>query len=481
MAFTMPILSKSNSMFRFFRPKFLLIIPLLVLSFSLSGCGFRSSEGGEPYKVSLEIWGVFDDSGAYNKAITEYKKINPHVGEIQYRKLSPETYKEDLINALAAGKGPDIFMIRNAWREPFEDKTAPAPEGLITERVYREAFVDVVSSDFIGTENKIYGIPLSVDSLALYYNKDMFNAAGISRPPETWGEVMDTIKKLTILDQFGNITRSGIALGTGANINRSSDILTALMLQSGVELDNDQNRSNFFSQLSSDTLDYYTQFSRIGSPAYTWNARQHYSIDSFYEGTTAMMINYSWQYETLKQKNAKLNIGIAPLPQMNKDAPKNVANYWGYAVTKDKPTKPVVAPSGNVVAVDPEKQNYLRVFEAWQFLKFMALSGEQKSITLINGLTSSSKEFPLSSDLAADYLAETRKPAARRDLIASQKDDLILAPFAYGNLIARNWYQGNPEALDGIVIDAIESVIRGEKGARDALSVAANRIEVLSR
>lgn len=467
-------------MLRFVRPKSLLILPLLAFAFSLSGCGFRSS-GVEGYKVSLEIWGVFDDSDVYTQAITEYKKINPYVGEIQYRKLSPETYKEDLINALAAGKGPDIFMIRNSWREPFEDKTAPAPEGLITEKAYREAFVDVVSSDFIGTENKIYGIPLSVDSLALYYNKDMFNAAGISRPPETWDEVMEAIRKLTVLDQFGSITRSGIALGTGTNINRSSDILTALMLQFGVELDSNHNQSNFFSQLSADALEYYAQFSRIGSPVYTWNARQHYSIDSFYEGTTAMMINYSWQYETLKQKNAKLNIGVAPLPQIHADNPKNVANYWGYAVTKDKPIKPTATAAGTAGTIDPEKQNYLRVFEAWQFLKYLTLAGEKKSITLVNGLTSTTKEFPLSFDLAADYLKDTHKPAARRDLIAAQKNDLNLAPFAYGNLIAKNWYQGNPEAVDGVVIDAIESVIRGEKSSRDALSVAANRIEMLSR
>ena len=87
----------------------------------LSGCGFKSS-APEGYQVSLEIWGVFDDSDAYANAISAYRKINPYVKDIQYRKLSPETYKEDLINAFASGKGPDIFMIRNSWRAPFEDK-----------------------------------------------------------------------------------------------------------------------------------------------------------------------------------------------------------------------------------------------------------------------------------------------------------------------------------------------------------------------
>ncbi len=373
-------------------------------------------------------------------------------------------------------------MIRNAWRAPFENKTAPAPESLLTEREYREALVDVAASDFIGTENKIYGIPLSVDSLGLYYNKDLFNAAGITQPPSTWNEVVEDVRKLTELDQFGNITRSGIALGTGANINRSSDILTLLMLQfdpDGTNLVN--GRVSFADRKNIDALEYYTQFSRIGSPTYSWNPRQHYSIDSFYEGTTAMMINYSWQYETVKQKNAKLNIGVASLPQMNPGTPVNVANYWGYAVSKDKPVRTQASAGDGLASLDAEKQNFLRVFESWQFLKFFALSGEKKSIQMMNGLTGTTKDFPLTFDPTEKYLEETHKPAARRDLVAAQANTLTLAPFAYGNLIAKNWYQGNPEGVDGILIDMIESVNRGEKSGEEALSAAANRINLLSR
>lgn len=455
---------------------------LLLGTLVLSGCGFKPSSG-EGYKVSLEIWGVFDDSDAYTDAINQYRNINPYIKDIQYRKLSPETYKKDLIDAFAAGKGPDIFMVRNSWRASFEDKTAPAPGTLLTEKEYRDAFADVVSSDFIGTENKIYGIPLSADSLALYYNKDIFNAAGISQAPETWDEVAEVARKLTTLDQFGTITRSGIALGTGTNINRSSDILTTMMLQRGVEPQNSSNRRVDFSQPGAiEALDAYTHFSRITSPDYSWNARQHYSIDAFYEGTAAMMLNYSWQYETIRQKNAKLNIGIARLPQLHAETPVNLANYWGYAVSKNKTMdESDFAPTNKSTVVSAEKQNAVRTFEAWQFLKFLALQGEKKSLVLTNGLTGTTKEFPIASDPTKNYLEKTRKPAARRDLIAKQQDDVVLAPFAYGNLIAKNWYQGDPEAVDGIIIDMIDSVVRGEKTLLDALSVATSRSNLLNR
>lgn len=448
---------------------------LFLATLSLTACGTK-----EPipvsYDVSLEIWGVFDSRDVYDPAIEAYTKLNPNVKEISYRKLPIETYRDDLINAFAVGKGPDIFMARNSWRGAFEDKTAPAPESLVTEQEYRNRLVDVAADDFITADKKIYGVPLSVDSLALYYNKDLFNIAGITRPPETWDEVLVDTALLNSIDSFGTFIRSGIALGTGSNINRSPDILIALMMQlkSGILERDQKGEVDLVSDGGQQAFDFYTQFSQVKSNVYSWNARQDYSIDAFYKGNVAMMLNYSWQYDTIKQKNAKLNIGVAPLPQFDKQSPVNIANYWGFMVSKNLPTQ-------RVVPADSEKQNMLRTFEAWQFLKFLALVGGDKKMNIVNALSATSQEFPLTSDPTQDYLTATHKPAARRDLVAAQKDDLMLSSFAYGNLIAKNWYQGDSEAADGILIDAIDSVGRGEKSWQSAFDVASKRINLLAR
>lgn len=466
----------------FSKKRIALVVVLLFGTTFLSGCG-TEKPAAQPYGVSLEIWGVFDDTDAYTKAISAYQKLNPNVKTITYRKLPIETYKEDLINAMAGGKGPDIFMVRNSWRGAFEDKTEPAPSILISEQEYRNQLVDVAASDFINKDNKIYGVPLSVDSLALYYNKDLFNVAGIAKPPETWDEVANDVRLLNSIDQFGGIVRSGIALGIGANINRSPDILTALMLQlgSGITDRKQDDPVNLADDASKKAFDFYTKFSQVGSDVYSWNARQDYSIDAFYKGNLAMMINYSWQYATIKQKNAKLNIGVAPLPQFNTATPVNLANYWGYAVSKNKP--PVSVPAGQVPTLpsDPVKQNALRTFEAWQFLKFLTLIGNEKTMNVFNGLSNTSQPMPIATDPSKEYLDIVKKPAARRDLLAEQKGDLVLSAFAYGNLIAKNWYQGDSDAADGIIIDTIDSVIRGEKSWKSGFDTASTRINLLAR
>jgi ABC-type glycerol-3-phosphate transport system substrate-binding protein len=446
----------------------------------LSGCGFKST-APEGYLVDLEIWGVFDDTDAYQGIFGEYRKINPYIRTLQYRKMPVETYKEDLLDALASGKGPDIFMIRNSWRGAFEDKIVPAPETMLTEKRYRDTLVDAAATDFIGSDQKIYGIPVSVDSLGLYYNKDLLNAAGITRPPVTWEEVLAATRKINRLDQNGNILQSGIALGTAYNINRSTDILAAMMMQLGAKMADPQNgRADFSDDAAKKALEFYTRFaSEVGSDTYSWNKASHYSIDAFTEGTLGMMVNYSWQYATLKQKNAKLNIGVALLPQFAGAAPANMANYWGYAVAKNKQYQ---APSDQEnVAVDLKKWDYLRVHEAWQYLTYFALPHEDKAMTLVNGITGTGKVLPVATDPADTYLKITMKPAARRDLIAVQQNDTVLAPFASGNLIAKNWYQGNPEAADGILAEMIDAVNTGAKSAYDALLVAATRLNTLRR
>ncbi len=449
----------------FFSKKNILFLMAVVCStVFLSGCGFKSS-APEKYLVRLEVWGVFDDSDAYTEIFNDYQKMNPYIGQITYRKLPLETYKEDLLNALAAGKGPDIFMIRNAWRGSFEDKVVPAPDTSVTEKQFRDAFVDVAVDDFV-SDGKIYGVPLSVDSLGLYYNKDIFNAAGITGPPVTWEELLLDVQKLNSIDGLGNVNQSAIALGTAYNINRSTDILTALMFQMGSSINQTkEGRTEFSDENSRRALDFYTQFARVGSNYYSWNPRLHYSIDAFYEGTLGMMINYSYHSATIRQKNAKLNFGVAPLPQFAGRAPVNIANYWGFAVAKNKVTEDAGTQGmlKNAVKLDAETENTLRIHEAWQLLNYIALPHPEGKITLRNGLEGTMADFPLTSDPTKKYLEKTGKPAARRDLIDTQKNDVLIAPFALGNLIAKNWYQGNPEAVETIFAEMINGVNLGSK------------------
>ncbi len=451
--------------------KKILAITLLITFLPLfSGC--TKLETGKKYKLDLEIWGVFDDSGVFPGIIKEYRKINPHIKTITYKKFDYGTYEDDLINALASGTGPDIFMINNAWMPRFEDKVMPAPAPITNEQEFRDNFVDVVVNDFL-YDGKILSAPLSVDSLALYYNKDIFNSVGLTAPPTTWDEFNNAVKKITIIDDFGRITRSGVAMGTAKNINRSTDLLELLLLQNGAQMPT-KNHSNFSvdKNIGENSLNFYTQFASLDSPLYSWNNRMHYSLDAFYEGTLGMMLNYSWHIDTIKKKNSKLNFAIAKIPQISLQEPTNYANYWTFVVSKNKtPTKDLQK---------FENANDVRAFEAWQFLKFLTFRNDG-NFNVYNLSSEKIYTHAVNIDPAKEYLEITKKPAARRDLIEMQKTDSELGPFAYGNLIARSWYRQNSTGIETAWAEIIEAVNKGELTPRKAFELGSSRIRHLTR
>lgn len=220
-------------------------------------------------------------------------------------------------------------------------------------------------------------------------------------------------------------------------------------------------------------------FSNVRSSEYTWNPNMHYSIDAFYEGRLAMMVNYSWRYETLRQKNAKLNMAVAPFPQFEGIAPQNYADYWTFVVAKNREIPSDDLNTQKLLPADKGTQNELRKHEAWQLLAYMAMPHPQGQITLRNGLTGNPAVFTLDFDPAEKYLEQTRKPAARRDLIEKQRSDPVLSPFAIANLTAKNFPQADADAVEKILNEMIRSVNRGEVALKEALSIAQQRINTL--
>ena len=459
-----------------------------VLTFSGLGCKGPKSK----YQVYLDVWGTFDNSDAYSEVFNAYNNVNPNISLVNYRKITLESYKEDLLSALAAGTGPDVFMIHNSWLPDFQDKIIPAPDDLLIEQDFRNNFVDVVADDMI-VDGKIYGVPFFVDSLGLYYNKDIFNAAGITRPPSTWEEFDKAVKALTQIDEFGNIKQSAAAMGTayntnGAiNVNRAPDILSLMMIQNGADMSIGKENRVTFAEVGAEhdvadapgekALRYYTNFAVAGTPQYTWNKNQNYSIDEFFEGTTAMTINYSYHYDTIKAKNAKLNFAVADVPQVSLGIigdQANFANYWVFVVAKNKvPTQPN-DPKAIRITDD------MRINESWQLLRSLSFPSG-KGVVLTNAITKERLMYTPEFDFTEKYLEKTGKPAARRDLIEKQKTDVRLGAFARGNLIARTWWRHDSDSVDGIFYDMIDRVNTGQMSVHESLELGQQRAQQLQQ
>lgn len=442
----------------------LAIVFFAVLVFVGAGC--TKSKIPVPKPVSLQWWGVWNESDQVAPLIAAYQASHQYV-KITYKKFRFEEFEDKLIQALAEDQGPDIISINNTWTRRHQSKILPMPDkpisiivgraqkkGTGTEVVYsqtntpvlnlktlKDKFVPAVYDDAV-VDGKIYALPLSLDSLVLIYNRSMLAQAKITKAPSNWQEVLNASSLVTLQDKEGKLTRSSAALGTANNIPRFFDVLSLLMMQSGAQMTDQSGKAATFHQVQNLTtenppaagaLEYYTNFANPNKESYTWNASQPNAVEAFASGQLAMMFGYAYHLPQLKAKAPGLDIGIAPMPQLDPINEINFANYWVEA-----PLKKTKYPN-----------------EAWDFILFAA--GNEKA--------------------ASTYADKTGRPPALRSLIDKYKEDPERGVFALSALTAQNWYHGkNPAAAEDIFKEMINQVLDGTSPIQGALNSAAQRI-----
>ena len=407
---------------------FLVGLILLVVIFGVRRNGPAELSG------TLTLWGVFDDPAVMNEIINDYKRLRPRA-QIVYQQINAANYESDLINQLATPQSPDLFMFHNSWLPKHFDKLWPLTDSQLSLSSFRGIFPTVVEQDF-APDGVIYALPLYLDTLAMFYNKDIFDTKGIAVPPTTWTEFQEMVKKVRELDRTGRPQKAAAAIGgSNKSVNRGSDILNLLMLQTGIKMVEDDFSRASFAREGIDPLNFYTQFSNPRNEFYTWSESLPYSIDSFAEGQTAVIFNYAHQVAILKEKNPFLNFAIAAMPQPS-DAKTavNIANYWGLAVSAKSPNPAL----------------------AWDFILYLTAN----------------------SDVSRKYLQLTGKPPALRTLIPSYNNQ-ELGIFAKQALTARSWPQIDNVIVDNAFSKAIEETISGRLTAPQALQQAEDTISNL--
>lgn len=439
------------------------------------GCkGLSKTQQDAIKPIELTYWRVFDDSDSMADIISAYHQLHPHI-TITYKKLLPDEFEKELLNAFSEDRGPDMFSVQNTWIGKYQSKIAPMPssvkstfqsiEGTVSKQLavttktipsltvkqIKDNFVGVVAGDVVRRdsatgEERIWGVPFAVDTLALFYNKDILDKAGVGTPPKTWDEFLNNVIAMTKVNADNKILQAGAGLGGSTNIARAADILSILMMQGGAIMALDDGTPEFQAIPQGNNqeigpgeqaLRFYTDFANTTKKGFTWNKNMPNSLDAFTRGIAGFFFGYSYYIPLVEARAPKLNYSVVPLPQLNPDVPVNFASYWVETVSKKS-----------------AHQN-----EAWDFIQFAA-----------------------SAKQVQNYLNKTKKPAALRELIAGQKDDAIIGPFAQSALTAKSWYKGRDAAaaetaflqmIDGVTSEA---ALNDPDAYKKALQQAATRV-----
>lgn len=320
---------------------------------------------------NVVFWGTMNESRI--KIFLDSTVAKDQSYTITYIQKDPNTYEQELIQALASGTGPDLFMVTPEifWRQ--RDKIYPIPYQNLPAQTFVSTYMDIAQL-YLGKEG-IYALPLFVDPLVGYWNKDIFASEGIATPPVLWKDFPSLAKKLSIVANDFTITRSAVGMGEFKNINHAKDILSLLFIQSGETITNIASTTGQLETRIGSmnlqggqsgapvALSFYTQFANPTSrDTYTWNKNFTSDRDQFLAGDLAYYVGLGSELLTLRKTNPNLNFDIAMIPQPSTDGTKStIGSLFGVAILKQSKNIPLAYYVASQIA---SKDNSLGLIDA---------------------------------------------------------------------------------------------------------------------
>lgn len=291
------------------------VLTIFVLATVLTGCSSsknNTSSGNEtntqkqetvkPVTIKLGMWSSSPaEKKIVDDQIAKFKEKYPNI-DVQIETIVGD-YMQKLQTELASNTAPDIFYLDSmpAPQLMSSGVLEPLDDYIKKYNVDVNDFEPALLSAF-QWEGKTYGLPKDFNTLALFYNKDMFKEVGINEPPKTWEELKDVAKKLT-KDGVKGLVLSADLARFDAFINQNG----GSVYQDGkVTLNLPENAQ---------ALDFYVGLITKDKVADTpQNMGEGWNGDAFAAKKAAMAIEGGWMIPFLKEKAPDLNYGIAELP-----------------------------------------------------------------------------------------------------------------------------------------------------------------------
>ncbi|UJL47405.1 extracellular solute-binding protein [Virgibacillus sp. NKC19-16] len=291
------------------------------------------SENGDG-EITLEYWQYAFDSKVtlMDELIEEFEQENPGI-TIEQTTFPYDQYNEQVAAQVPAGRGPDVINLFYGWVPSYVDAgyLQPLPQDAFPHEEIEDEFFPLVDATKI--DDEYWTIPTAVRTLALFYNKDLFEEAGLDpeAPPETWDELQEYAVELTERDDNDVLVQSGMAWQPDQQGHHW--LRDGLTLQAGGEVLSEDRREVVWDEdpAGFEAFEYWLSF-----PGELGTSEQGFYTDdvtAFVTENAAMNIDGSFRVGTLQSDAPDLNYGIAPLPAQDEQSTN--ASFWTNGITAD--------------------------------------------------------------------------------------------------------------------------------------------------
>lgn len=380
--------------------------------------------------VTISVWALDRDIQPAPNLVKDFNALNTGI-KVEFRQIQFDDVVSEAMRAYSTGQAPDIIAVDNPEHALFAS---------------RGAFLDltdmIAKSEVVKTENyfpgplastmwdgKNFGIPKATNTIALYYNKDMFKAKGLDpdKPPQTWAELVETARTLT--DPSANVY--GLTFSAKANEEGTFQFLPwAQMAGASYETINTEGAVK--------ALDTWKTIidEKLASPD-TLTRSQWDSTGTFNSGNAAMAISGPWELDRMVEE-AKFDWGVALLPVPEEGAERSSAMgdfNWAIFANSEHPE------------------------EAFKVLEYF--------VSQDNRMFKDFGQLPARSDIAIPETGVALKDAGLKVFVEQLKYAKPRGP--------------HPEwpKISKAIQDAIQAALTGQMSSKEALDQAAEKIKAV--
>lgn len=303
-------------------------------AFSAYGCGGSESDSGKT-QIRFATWDVAEDVDLQQSLVDKFNEEHDDI------EVTLEAYGSEFDTKISAGMGsgdtPDVMYMWNypsysAGLEPLDEFIAGEGEE------YKADFYEALW-DYNSLDGATYGIPIGFTTHCLFFNKDIFDEAGIEYPTAdwTWDDLQTAAE--TITDKTG-------VQGFAFQMKPDPYDFEMYLWSNGTAYCDEE--GNLDGSLNSDaSKEVFQMFQDMEKAGYA-TATEGDGTDEFRAGNAAMYIYGSWSIDTLNEDG--VNYGVTTIPAFADAGQDSVS---------------ILSSSGLSMAADCENKE-----AAWEFIKY---------------------------------------------------------------------------------------------------------------
>ncbi|MBB3950612.1 ABC transporter substrate-binding protein [Aureimonas jatrophae] len=383
--------------------------------------------GGTALAGEVVWWTPNFNEARARELVAKFQESHPGI-TVNLQITTTDGLPQRVLTALQSGAAPDIIDVQHGWVTGYaqNDLVLPLDDVLKDRADYVPASLDYVTYD-----NKLWGMPYRIESLAVLYNRKHFTEAGLdpAKPPQTWEELQTAAQALT------RDGRSGFAITGGGEVgNTIFRSMPFMWMNGGGILSQDGTKVLVNSPETVAAVQFYTDFYKNKlSPASTLENDGTANRRLFIAEKVSMYQAGQFDVKSIQTENPNIDIGVMIMPHPAGKDTAAVLGGWSFVVPKD--------------AKNPD--------EAKVLVGFLSESANQGFLTDTFPARLSAMDLPRFSDPILQVYKQ-------------------MLPFGRPVPNQRNWVQISQAYFDGI-----QRILLGDEDAQTAMDEAAEEIEGL--